>query len=141
MMDRVCVVVFALYNVLCAVTLAATPRLVEERFYGTSPDVATPQGTLFLLHSIASFHGYLVVLSVVSLVLFDARTRRVLALLGCLLNAYDAASQLFFWGARCWQSPDQVYVDVGAPTFVALAMLVAALTARDNAAKKPTKRH
>ncbi len=137
--ESVCVWLFVAYNLMAAVTLTAMPRTVEERFYVTKPGVPTPEGTRFLMHSIASFHVMLATLSLLALWLWDAPPRRHLWLMGCLVNVYDAASQFFYWGARTWTHPDQVYVDVGAPVVVAVFMAVATLVVRD-AGAKPKRR-
>lgn len=128
-MERACTVVFVLYNVMCAGVLLFAPSAVEQRFFR---QVRSEPGTLFLLHSIASFHGYVALLSLSSLSLFDARSRRLVSWLGCLLNAYDAASQLLYWGPRCWTDPEhQIWIDVGVPAVIAIVAAVGALSARD----------
>ena len=140
MLEGVCVSVFVLYNLVAAVALTAMPRTVEERFFTVDPRVPTPNGTLFLMHSIASFHVMLALLSLLALRLWDASARRHLWLLGCLLNVYDAASQFLYWGARTWTHSDQVYVDVGAPVVVAVVMAIAALSVRMAAGDKRKRR-
>jgi hypothetical protein len=135
MLERICVLLFAAYNVMAGTTLIATPRMVEERFYVTKPDIPTPEGTRFLMHSIFSFHALLAALSLLALWRWNAPARRDLWFASCLLNVYDAASQFFYWGARTWTHADQVYVDVGAPSVIAVVMAVAFLATRDGRAK------
>lgn len=116
-----CAALVVLYNLVCSAALLLSPDAILARFQPRHSVPLAGPSAHFFLHSIASFHLHLALLTVLSFGWLGQSTRRVVAFLNALINAYDAISQYLYWGPRVWSSPsDQALVDVGIATFVAL---------------------
>jgi hypothetical protein len=86
--EAVCVWILVLYNAMAGFVCAFAPRLVEARFSRQHVE-----SSRFFLHSIASFHFYVLVMAIFSFSL-PAKSRRFMSFMGALLNLYDALSQV-----------------------------------------------
>jgi hypothetical protein len=129
---NVCFVLFIVYNAMCGVMLIATPEEVLPRFQG-APKLTVP----FFLHSIATFHIFIVVVCVLAVTTsWPVFAQRQLLLCGAALNLWDAVSQFFHWRV-VWTHPSQVYVDVGLPAFMTICCVLAAVSLRE---VKPRKK-
>ena len=116
---RILLWVYIAFNLLITVVLIASPEGVDATYRG-GPMTPTRQ---FQWFSIASFHGVLIAMTLVSLRLERARERRSLHAINAGFYLWDAATQLAYWGRAVGVEPGALYVNAGVSAAIGAALL------------------
>lgn len=114
----VIVLVFIAFNVLISATLFVDPGSIDAQYLG-GPLTPTRR---FQWFSIASFHLFMVGVSVAALRMADPRERRWLHVANAAFYAWDALSQWLFWGEVIGMDAGTLATNASVSALVAAAL-------------------
>jgi hypothetical protein len=118
-LTRIILWLFIVFNLAIALVLALAPAQVDAEYQGGA---MTPTRR-FMWFSIASFHLFMVGVTLVSLKMRRASERRWLHLLNAGFYLWDAATQWLHWGAYVGVSAADLHKNAGVSAICGLLVV------------------
>lgn len=118
---------YIVFNLVIALTLVFNPAQVDATYQGGA---MTPTRR-FMWFSIASFHLFVIGVTLVSLRMRRAAERRWLHLLNAGFYLWDAATQWSYWGAHVGLRPADLHTNAGVSAVCGLLVLAGWWADRD----------
>ena len=109
---------FIAFNLMISATLLFDPGQIDAQYQGGP---LTPT-RLFQWFSVASWHLFMVAVTIISLAMSRARERRWLHLANAGFYLWDALTQWFYWGAAVGVEAKTLAINVGVSAAVAALM-------------------
>lgn len=131
---RVILVIYVVFNLAIAASLMLAPGQVDAQYRG-GPLTDTRS---FQWFSIASFHLFMVAVTLAALAMDSARERRWIHLANAGFYAWDALSQALYWGPRIGVEPPTLATNVGVSALVGALLVFVWWRDRETNAARPS---